>query len=750
MYSNKYEHIEDAAHSVHEKKMDASVEAEELSTLIGGASASYKMYFAIYSCMMAGQTYKRTANTNIIREFLIGIHTRYGKEKLQTALQATAGHIAYLEHTTKSTKQGLRNVVNEMVKEYAVQPPEYDFPRQQSISDDETERIWLFQANPKYVEAYQTLEDTIQTLGTLAWSFHTYAGEIRKGDRVYIWAAGKNAGVIAEGIFASAPVAAENAIGTVTIDKDRKPSPFSVQITISTNLLDRIVPRALLLADSRTNRMAVITYPSATSFRVTPEEDEVIQSVIHGSYHPEPVLEESAAAKRGVHRKYWMYTPGQQARLWQECLDHEIMALGWDGLGDLSQYAAQEDIAEALREAENDDRSYRNSSLATWQFVHEMQVGDIVYVKKGNDTIIGRGDVLSDYIYDATRAEYRNTRSVEWTPIDNYKLDDQYPGKQLPLKTLTDITTYTAVCKWLDALTANEVEEEDRAPQSQAPAYGQTEFLSKVFLTKEEHDTLLQLLRRKKNIILQGAPGVGKTFAAKRLAYTLMGIADDARIASIQFHQSYSYEDFIMGYRPQKEGFSLEWGVFYTFCKMAEQDSENPYCFIIDEINRGNLSKIFGELMMLLEADKRGQSLRLLYQDEQFSIPRNVYIIGMMNTADRGLAMLDYALRRRFCFFTMTPRFDHPGFEASLTEEGAPDWLIHKIIGKMNSLNQIIAEDKNLGPDFCIGHSYFCDYTPTDHWYEDIIHYEIKPLLEEYFMDEDRDKLSEMIDELLR
>ena len=191
-------------------------------------------------------------------------------------------------------------------------------------------------------------------------------------------------------------------------------------------------------------------------------------------------------------------------------------------------------------------------------------------------------------------------------------------------------------------------------------------------------------------------------------------------------------------------------GVFYTFCKMAEQDSENPYCFIIDEINRGNLSNIFGELMMLLEAYKRGQSLRLLYQDEQFSIQRNVYIIGMMNTADRGLAMLDYALRRRFCFFTMTPRFDHPGFAESLTEEGAPDWLIRKIIEKMNSLNQIIAEDKNLGSDFFIGHSYFCGYMPTDHWYEHIIHYEIKPLLEEYFMDEDRDKLNDMIDELLR
>ena len=161
---------------------------------------------------------------------------------------------------------------------------------------------------------------------------------------------------------------------------------------------------------------------------------------------------------------------------------------------------------------------------------------------------------------------------------------------------------------------------------------------------------------------MQGAPGVGKTFAAKRLAYSMMGVKDPNRVMMVQFHQSYSYEDFIEGFRPAATGFELKKGPFYNFCKKAEDDLENDYYFIIDEINRGNLSKIFGELFMLVENDKRGISLQLLYSGDKFSVPENVYIIGMMNTADRSLAMLDYALRRRFAFFEFSPAFQTNGF----------------------------------------------------------------------------------------
>lgn len=183
-------------------------------------------------------------------------------------------------------------------------------------------------------------------------------------------------------------------------------------------------------------------------------------------------------------------------------------------------------------------------------------------------------------------------------------------------------------------------------------------------MSEEDYNSLVSLLEHKKNIILQGAPGVGKTFAAKRLAYSIIKRKDPSLVKMVQFHQSYSYEDFVRGYRPTDKGFEIKNGPFYDFCKKAEEDSENRYFFIIDEINRGNLSKIFGELFMLIEADKRADplknnqpSVQLLYRDpekgvEEFSIPSNLYIIGMMNTADRSLALMDFALRRRFGFLS--------------------------------------------------------------------------------------------------
>ena len=193
--------------------------------------------------------------------------------------------------------------------------------------------------------------------------------------------------------------------------------------------------------------------------------------------------------------------------------------------------------------------------------------------------------------------------------------------------------------------------------------YTKANFLQEVFVSAETFDEMVSLLEKKKNIILTGAPGVGKTFAARRLAWAMMGERDDERVEFVQFHQSYAYEDFICGYKPSSDGgFELREGIFYTFCKKAENDLDHPYFFIIDEVNRGNISKIFGELLMLIEEDKRGDqayAVRLAYRpDEQFTVPKNLYIIGLMNTADRSLAMMDYALRRRFSFISMEPGFD--------------------------------------------------------------------------------------------
>lgn len=282
--------------------------------------------------------------------------------------------------------------------------------------------------------------------------------------------------------------------------------------------------------------------------------------------------------------------------------------------------------------------------------------------------------------------------------------------------------------------------------------YTSDDFLKEVFMDQDRYDTICELLLRKKNIILQGAPGVGKTFAAQRLAFSIMQETDEDRVKFVQFHQNYAYEDFIMGYKPDDKGFSMKYGVFYKFCKKAEAEPEKSFFFIIDEINRGNLSKVFGELLMLIESDKRGAGNRvnLAYTGQPFFVPDNLYIIGMMNTADRSLAIIDYALRRRFCFIELEPAFLLPSFKNYLQENGVPEDLINKIISKLTYLNSEIANDPLLGKGFRIGHSYFCECKNAGtQWYKNIVKYEIAPMLEEYWFD-DLDKANDFVSELLR
>lgn len=280
-------------------------------------------------------------------------------------------------------------------------------------------------------------------------------------------------------------------------------------------------------------------------------------------------------------------------------------------------------------------------------------------------------------------------------------------------------------------------EENQKRPvgSEQIDKYDKKDFLSEVYMTPEKYDTLKGLLFNKKNIILQGAPGVGKTFAATRLAYSIMGVKDETRVKCIQFHQNYSYEDFIMGYKPSGDGFELKSGIFYEFCQKAANNPDLPYFFIIDEINRGNMSKIFGELLMLIEKDYRGKKLTLAYNGLPFSVPKNLYIIGMMNTADRSLAMIDYALRRRFSFFAMEPGFGSDGFREYM--KSFDNDTFETLIEKIKDLNFEIAKDPSLGNGFCIGHSYFCGQDEcSDEWMQSVVEYDILPMLEEYWFDE--------------
>lgn len=278
-------------------------------------------------------------------------------------------------------------------------------------------------------------------------------------------------------------------------------------------------------------------------------------------------------------------------------------------------------------------------------------------------------------------------------------------------------------------------EENPVLPERVVDRYTKYNFLEEVYMTGADYDKLSAMLLHKKNIILQGAPGVGKTFAARRLAWSIMGEKDENRIEFVQFHQNYSYEDFVMGYKPVEDRFERKDGVFYRFCQKAENQPGKAFFFIIDEINRGNMSKIFGELLMLIEKEYRGTKIALTYSDFPFSVPDNLYIIGMMNTADRSLAMIDYALRRRFSFFEMEPGFHSEGFMRY--QSGLNNEKLNELIERVKELNQKIIADKSLGKGFCIGHSYFCNQTVcTDEWLDIIVNYEILPMLSEYWFDE--------------
>ena len=291
--------------------------------------------------------------------------------------------------------------------------------------------------------------------------------------------------------------------------------------------------------------------------------------------------------------------------------------------------------------------------------------------------------------------------------------------------------------KWNPNKPEEEEDEPDEVSLDSCPRYTKDDFLEDVYLSEGRYDELVALLRRKHNVILQGAPGTGKTYTARRLAWSLMGEKDESRMGFVQFHQSYSYEDFVIGFRPDGQGgFEPREGAFLSFCKQAAEDPDRDWFFLIDEINRGNVSRIFGEMLMLIEGDHRGEEISLSLDGSRASVPSNVYVIGMMNTADRSLALIDYALRRRFGFFEMVPAFSNHHFVRDLASTHSEK--LTELAQAVDRLNGRIAKDPVLGPGFELGHSYFHLDAGDDGDLvaRSIVEHDLAPTLHEYWYDD--------------
>lgn len=668
---------------------------------------------------------------------------------------------------------------------------------------------WIFQGNPKVFDFETALKKEILT----DWTVSAHKDKIKVGDKIILWITGNKAGCYALAEVTSEPHTKKPSPND-HLWKNEDKSNIKAGIKITHNWVDNPILKTTVNELEELNTLNVGN--QGTNFSATKEQYDTIMEI----------------AKTNNEKKYWIYTPGEKASKWEDFYDSGIMAIGWDKIGDLRKLNSKEKIKSALIKAYRGNENKMNDVVANNDFLNNINIGDVVIVKKGIKQLLGYGIVASDYYFDLTRKEYRSCRKVEWKLKGNWKVDFN-----LVLKTLTDITIYasgvpeydTYYNRLLGIMTNSKNEKNVKNSLSLntiiygPPGTGKTYSLKNEYMkhftstenavTKEDYLSdiiqhcswwqVIALALRKLGkskvadiysheyvvfkLRFSSSKTVTQTIWGQLLSHTIeesetvkvakrqpplifnksensfWEILDDQimdqapeiielekninnfssvsnkeikRYEFVTFHQSYSYEDFIEGIKPELSetdvAYKIEEGVFQKMCNRARNDKANNYAIFIDEINRGNISSIFGELITLIEDDKReGQpneiKATLPYSQKQFSVPYNLYIIGTMNTADRSVEALDTALRRRFSFIELNP---NPEI-LSASNYACAGIDLSKLLTAINA-----RVEKLLDKDYCVGHSYFMSIKDKANPLSEIrtiFQNKILPLLQEYF-----------------
>jgi hypothetical protein len=430
--------------------------------------------------------------------------------------------------------------------------------------------------------------------------------------------------------------------------------------------------------------------------------------------------------------RMWAFAPGKQAEGWNDAVKNGEMAIGWDALGDLRSFKSSEAIAVALKENYGGESEPTNNARCNWEFAHVLKPGDLVYARRGVRELIGIGRISGDYNFEDSRDAYKHMRPVKWLVVGSWQLPE---GDRFALKTLTDISRHTDLVARLNALAGfdEDISEAEGDSSSSAEVASAPEFTLQALCEQTGFElnwvqSVSATLKRKMHLVLQGPPGTGKTFFAQGLAKAVIS-GTRGCIQTVQFHPSYSYEDFIQGIRPVARAgglaFELTAGHFLRFCERARSIEPAPAVLIIDEFNRANLSRVFGELMYLLEY--RDAKVQLASGGHEFSIPKNVLVIGTMNTADRSIALVDHALRRRFSFVHMGPAYE--ALAAKVSSEGLDG---ESLVAALRAVNQAIGDS-----NYEVGTAFFLkDGARLRVVLRQIWEQEIEPYLEEHLFDQ--------------